>query len=67
MRLRSIYVFTCICGHRHEVESDAPFVCNCGRRSEIAWGAESKELSPTVGQLPPNPVSKESDHERTSV
>jgi hypothetical protein len=67
MRLRSIYVFTCVCGHRYEVESDAPFVCQCGRRSEIAWGAESKTLPPTAGHLPPHPVSKESDHERTTV
>ena len=67
MRLRSIYVFTCVCGHRYEVESDAPFVCQCGRRSEIAWGAEEKELNPTPGRLSLNPVSKESDHERASV
>jgi hypothetical protein len=63
MRLRSVYVFTCLCSHRYEVESDAPFVCQCGRRSEIAWGAEAKELSPPVGPPSLNPVSKESNDE----
>lgn len=67
MRMHSIYVFTCVCGHRYEVESDAPFTCMCGRRSEIAWGAEATALSPPPGRHSLSPRPKESEHERTSV
>jgi len=65
MRMHSIYVFTCVCGHKYEVESEAPFICICGRRSEIAWGAEVNELLPPVHSM--NPRSKEPEHERTPV
>lgn len=67
MRMHSIYVFTCLCGHRYEVESGAPFTCKCGRRSEIAWSAEARATNPPSVRPPENPQPKESDHERTSV
>lgn len=66
MRMHSIYVFTCVCGHRYEVESAAPFICICGRRSEIAWGAEVNELLPQPVHST-NPRSKEPEHERPTV
>ena len=67
MRMHSIYVFTCVCGHRYEVESNAPFTCKCGRRSEIAWGAEVAALSPPPSGRSLSLRSKEPEHERTSV
>lgn len=67
MRMHSIYVFTCVCGHRYEVESDAPFICECGRRSEIAWGAEARAIHPPSARPPKHLLSKESENDRTSV
>jgi hypothetical protein len=58
MRMRSIYVFTCLCGKHHEVEEAEAFTCVCGRRSEIAWGAEA-EAAPRTTTLPlPKEVPK---------
>ena len=65
--MHSIYVFTCVCGHRYEVESDAPFTCQCGRRSEIAWGAEARATHPPSPRLPEHTRPKEIEHDRTSV
>lgn len=39
MRMHSVYVFTCVCGRRHEVE-ETRFVCGCGREQEVHWKGE---------------------------